>query len=1184
MKNPNAGNQQCEQMLRDAVIFVLALTAQNLFAQSRSVKFEHIGMEQGLSQSTVYCILQDRQGFMWFGTQGGLNKYDGYGFIVYKKDVFDSTSLSWNDVPAIHEDHAGTLWVGTSGGGLHRFDREKEQFTRFVYDSNNPQSLSHNSVSAVYEDRSGVLWVGTNDGLNRFDRDKKKFARFLYDPKDPNSLQGNSVFSIYEDRSGTLWIGTERWLNKFDRQKEQFTHYEHDPQNPPNTRARPITAILEDRYGTLWIGTRSAGLKKFDRGTGQFTHFFHDPNNSRSLSNDRVQAIYEDRTGTLWIGTWGGGLNQFDRNQKHFTRFFNDPKNPRSLVGNFVMSIHEDRSGRLWVGTFFTGISTFDPAKEQFTQFVKDPYNPNGLRGNAVLSFHEDQAGTLWIGCSGLARLSRDNRDTKQFGYFVHDPNNPKSLSHNNVSAICEDEAGMLWVGTLPGGLNKFDCNTKQFTHFVHDPKNPQSLSDNGIWTIYQDAASRNTLWIGTQGGLNKFDRDTAQFTRYVHDPKNPHSLSGNVVWAICRDSASPHTLWLGTSGGLNRFDYNTEQFTHFVHDPTNPHSLSHNRVYAICEDPASPDVLWLGTSDGGLNRFDRNTQQFSYYTEKDGLPNNTICGILMDEHGRLWLSTDNGLSCFDPQTKIFHNYNMADGLPYNEFHAGAYYKSKSGEMFFGSFNGFIAFHPDKIKDNPYIPPVVITAFQRYNTEAAEGKPIIEKGISIKQAITLSYKDNILAFEFAALSYRNSFKNQYAYKLAGFNDNWIQLGIKRGITFTNLDPGEYTLHVKGSNSDGVWNEEGASLKITITPPWWLTRWAYAIYALLVMAGVFATDRFQRRRLLAKERVQAQIREAELHAQTAEAQAKALQAENARKEVELQKAAELKAAYQELDAAHTNLKATQQQLITQEKLASLGQLTAGIAHEIKNPLNFVNNFAQLSAELTDEFVEQLNANADKTVAEVRGALEDLLADLRINNVKIHEHGKRADSIVRAMMQHARGGKGERQPTDVNKLVEEYVNLTYHGMRAKVPDFNVSIEQDFGELDDKIEMVPQDIGRVLLNLLGNAFDAVRERAQTADGSCAPKVAVSTRFVDGGVEIRVSDNGCGVPDDLRERIFEPFFTTKPAGSGTGLGLSLSYDIITQGHGGTLTVESTKGEGATFIITLPKNKISKTEQESNA
>jgi signal transduction histidine kinase len=463
-----------------------------------------------------------------------------------------------------------------------------------------------------------------------------------------------------------------------------------------------------------------------------------------------------------------------------------------------------------------------------------------------------------------------------------------------------------------------------------------------------------------------------------------------------------------------------------FVHDSKNPQWPTILFAPFMKIAPAGCGLNgWRARSIGS-----HHTKNSKHYTEKDGLPNNKIWGILEDDRGRLWLSTNNGISCFDPSvsaSSAFKNYTVRDGLSHQEFNRGAWFKSDNGEMFFGSMNGVTVFHPDSIRDNPFVPPVVITACKRYNTDDAEGIAIVERGISARQEIKFSYKDNIISFEFVALSFRNAEQNQYAYKLEGYREQWIQLGTHREATFTNLDPGEYVLRVKASNNDGVWNEEAPlhGVKITITPPWWRTRWAYSIYALLVITGGFVTNRIQRQRLIKKERERA---EAE------------------RKERELKKAEELKIAYEKLTEAHERLKVTQQQLLTQEKLASLGQLTAGIAHEIKNPLNFVNNFAALSVDLAKELQEELERRKAKgdgrgAESEEHGAkgedefknIEEILETLIQNAEKINHHGKRADSIVKSMMQHARGSSGQRELVDINHLLDEAVNLVYHGMR-------------------------------------------------------------------------------------------------------------------------------------------------------
>ena len=827
--------------LAGVMLLFLQLLPVHLLAQKDNIKFERIQVVQGLRLGDILSIQQDSQGFMWFGTWDGLYKYDGYSLTGYKHDRLDSTSLGNNLIFSLYEDRAGTLWIGTAGSGLNRFSSEQEEFTRFVRNPNDPHSLNANVVRSIYEDRSGTLWVGTWNGLNKFDRDTGKFTRVLCDPepKNPSAPDSYGVLSIFEDRSGTLWVATTgRGLHMLDRETGEFTRFVHDPGNAHNLSSNVVLSIHEDRSGTLWVGT-AKGLNRFDRENEQFRRFVHDPKNPYSLSANNIWSIHEDRTGRLLIGT-DDGLNIFEPNKEQFVRLVHEPKNLHSLSSNVVQSIHEDRTGALWIGTA-DGVNRLDREQQRFAHFVHDPGNPHSLSHKSVGAIHEDRSGTLWVGTEG--GLNKLDRDTGQFRHFVHDPKNPHSLSHNNVTSVHEDRSGTLWVGTR-GGLNRFDRDTEQFMRFVHDPENPHSLSANDIWSIHEDRTG--TLWIGTApGGLNRFDREQESFTHFVHDPNDSRSLGNNVVTSIYEGSSG--MLWFGTGGGgINRYDREREQFTLFVHDSDNPRSLSHDWVGVVFEDHAG--TLWAATWYGGLNKLDHDTKLFTLYTEKNGLPTNHICNIEEDEHSRLWLGTLNGLSRFDPQSETFRNFDVDDGLKNNLFNWNACIKSRSGELFFGGDNGIDYFHPDSVRDNPHIPPVVITRFTRYNSGDAEGNPIIEKGISERQYLDLSYDDRILTFEFAALNFRNPLKNQYAYKLEGFNEDWIQLGTKHDVTFTNLDPGEYTLRVKGSNNDGIWNEEGTSLRITVIPPWWRTRWAYGLYVLLFMTALYGIRDYELRRL------------------------------------------------------------------------------------------------------------------------------------------------------------------------------------------------------------------------------------------------------------------------------------------------------------------------------------------------
>jgi ligand-binding sensor domain-containing protein/serine phosphatase RsbU (regulator of sigma subunit) len=823
-------------MMRNVlIVMALSLSSITLNAQ-QTIMFDHLSVKQGLSQGSVVCILQDRQGFMWFGTQDGLNRFDGYDVTVFKHDPADSTSLNDNFVITLAEDSSGTLWMGTLNKPqmVNRFDGTTETFSHIQSESVDLRHARVGSAFTFYEDPSGVRWSGAiGEGVTRLDRRTGKTTVFKHDPSNPASLLDDRVYSVFGDRSGTIWIGTREGLERFDPNTETFVHYRHDEKNPASLSDNWVWPILEDRAGVLWVGTYRAGLNRFDRVTETFTHFRHEDTDPASLSDDRAYSLFQDRSGMLWVGT-DNGVDRFNPEMGAFARYGKNPKNPASLTDNSVKSIFVDRSGAAWVGT-----------------------------------------------ARGLDRL---DRVTGTFTHFRHDPSNPSSLGENMVQSILEDKSGVMWMGTQSSGLDRYDRATGRFTHFRHDPSNPHSISDNMIYALLEDR--RGVLWIGTyHGGLNRFDRATGTFKAYVHSDSLPGSLSAQGIWALHEDRDG--VLWVGTyKGGLDRFDRETETLTHFKHDPANPKTLSNDAVVCLHEDRTG--TLWVGTMSG-LNRFDRENGTFQRYSEKDGLPNSYIVGILEDDRGRLWISTVKGISRFDPGKQNFRNYDQSDGLQGDEFNTNASARDpRTGEMYFGGANGFNVFHPDRVLDNPFVPPVVFSGLTRYNTDDDEGKPIAEKGTAAKPEITLSYKDNVATFQFAALSFYNTSKNQYAYKLEGYSDNWIQLGSERRATFTNLDGGEYVLRVKGSNNDGVWNDAGAALRLTVTPPWWKTRWAYAAYGLLGFSFLYGMRRFELNRREQKTRV----RESELRAKAVEAEKRALEAENERQTKELEDARKL----------------------------------------------------------------------------------------------------------------------------------------------------------------------------------------------------------------------------------------------------------------------------------------------------
>ena len=808
-----------------------------------NIRFEHITVEDDLSQNGAFAILQDSDGFMWFGTQDGLDKYDGQTFTAYRHDPDNLNSLSNNWIWAIHEDHLGALWIGTLSGGLDRYDRELDQFTHYQHDPDNPQSLSHNEVLAIFEDPDGVLWIGTRRGLDLFDRETETFNHYQHNPDDPQSLGAAAVLSIHETLDGILWVGTEGGgLSRFDRETETFTHFSNDPDDPKSLSDNNVWVIYEDPFEVLWIGTDGGGLNRFDRETETFAHYQNDPGNPQSLSHNAVRAIYEDPSGALWIGTDGGGLDRFDRETETFAHYQDDPGNPHSLSHNFVYDIYQDWEGVLWIGTYGGGIDKFFWGGLNYAYFNNNPNDPNSLSDSDIRGIYEDQSGTLWVGTN--AGLNSFDRRTGQWNHYQHDPDDPDSLSSNIVGDVYEDQQGLLWIGTFEKGLNSFDPETERFTHYQNDPNDPTSFKGSTVTEIYQDQGG--TLWIGTlDGGLNRFDRESGGFAHYQHDPNDPDSIYSDNIFSIYEDQQG--FLWIGTFGdGLSKFDRENEIFTHFQADSKDSSSLSNNLVTVIFEDRGG--TLWIGTA-GGLNKLDRQTQTFTHYREKDGLANDMIVGILEDEGGNLWLSTNHGLSRFNPRTETFKNFDVNDGLQSNEFNGLAYHKSSSGEMFFGGIRGLNAFYPDRIQENnPYLPPIALTRLTQGGDEMDLGQTI-----NNVTEVTLNWPNNFFEFEFAALSYAHPEDNQYAYLLEGLDDDWIDMGTRGYGRYTHLPGGSYTLRMIGSNNDGIWNEEGTSLKVNVVPPLWETWWFRGAILLILVGGVIGGYRLRVRSLESRGR-------------------------------------------------------------------------------------------------------------------------------------------------------------------------------------------------------------------------------------------------------------------------------------------------------------------------------------------
>ena len=797
-------------------------------------KFTHLSLEDGLSQTTVNSILQDSRGFMWFGTQDGLNRYDGYNFVVYRNDADDPNSLSDNRVRDIVEDPLGFIWIGTEAGGLNKYDPGTNTFIRYRHNADNPNSLKNNTVLSIWQDGAGLLWLYMNEGwLTQFDTKSETFTHYQFSlPEISNFASGQNTKAVYQDGTGIIWLSNdEEGLVSFNQETGRFTYFLHNPGDVTSIGAGDVLDIYEDKAGNLWVSTEEGGLNLLDRENGQFTHFQYDPDDPYSISDNASRQVYQDRMGTYWVTT-AKGLNLFDPKTGQFIRYQEDPTDPYALSDDNINVIYEDRGGILWIGTNGGGINKLDPGRIQFAHYRNLPDNPHSLSTSYIYSICEDQDGILWVGGDDGV-LNRFDRVNNRVTRYEPDAEDPNALNTSwSVSTIYEDRSGTFWVGTYGGGLHTLDRKTGQFQRYLHNPDDLRSIASDIILAIYED--STGTLWVGTDGGgLNRFDRQTRTFHLYLSDPNDPNHFRPGMVRGIYEDRFG--FLWLTSwVDGLTRFDPRTEQFVNYRHDSENPQSLSRGEVYVAHEDRNG--TLWVGTSSG-LDKFDRETETFSHYTERDGLPNSVIYAIMEDASGYLWISTNRGVSKFDPRTETFHNYNVFDGLQSNEFNQNAFFQSSSGEMFFGGINGLNAFYPEQIANNPYRPPVVLTDFQIFNQSVAIGKDsILKQAIWDTQQITLNHDQNVFSLAFAALSYAAPEANQYRYKLEGFDDTWNEVDAKRRFaTYTSLSPDNYIFRVQGANEDGVWNEEEVSLEIIITPPWWGTWWFRAS----VLAALFA---------------------------------------------------------------------------------------------------------------------------------------------------------------------------------------------------------------------------------------------------------------------------------------------------------------------------------------------------------
>jgi PAS domain S-box-containing protein len=1153
----------------------------------KGIRFTRLSTDDGLSQTRVSQIVQDDQGFMWFGSQYGLNRYDGYKFKVFKHEPGNRNSLSGVFIYSLFKDRSGSLWIGCEEF-LDKFDPVTDTFTHYRIDTADAQSETV-PVTNISQDHTGMLWLSTIRGLVRFDPSTGRIIRYRHDPNNPLSLSNDQIRTTGEDREGTFWVGTSEGLDAFDRDTEKVTL--HVP-----LKDLSETSFYEDRVGVFWIfQITGGGLAVFDRKTHTLTHYsFHKGHLSDALMTGAMTML-EDRDGSLWFGTFGDGLVKFDRQERKFIRYRNDPATPDSLGEDNVTTLFQDREGNIWAGLHMMAPNRFSTRPPLFEKFKHEPGNPNSLSGTMVNGIYEDREGILWI--SAINALNRVDRKTGQYTFY----RTAVPGVSPRPTAIVEDRLGFLWVGSDNHGLTRFDPKTGLFRTFRHSPTDRFSLSSDRITGLFIDHAG--TLWATTHNGLNRFDPATSHFTVYKLDQQSAAQIDIEVKED--REGA----VWIGThSSGLQRLDPAAGRFTAiYKHNANDPTSLSNNRVNSVLFDHSG--TMWVGTQDG-LGKFDPRTATFKTYYEQDGLSGNAVSCILEDQQGSLWMSTNNGLSAFDPAKQTFKSYSAADGLPGADLGGwGACFKSPSGEMFFGGFSGGVAFHPDKVVDSPYVPPVVLTDFRIFGRPVTVGTgSTLSKSIGYTSAMSLSHDQNIFSLEFSALSYFNPATNRYRYKLDGLDRQWHEVGSnQRLVTYTTLPAEVYTFRVQGATSRGDWSEPGLELRVKILPPWWNTWWFRTLCAaaflgvlwLLYQARIqqlrrqerklrdvietiptfawtalpdgsvdFVNRHWQEYTGLSTERTVGSGWQEAAHPKDVERNVEKWRASLATGEpfedevryrrasdgqyrwflsravplrdgrgkilkwygtstdIEDRKRAEHEREQLRTDLAHLN------------RVSILGELAASVSHELKQPIAA----AMTNANTCMRWLKRDQPAVDKALEATSRIMRD---------------GSRATEIIDRLRSLYKKSPPHRELVDVNEIVREMLVL----LRGEANRYSISMRTELAPDLPKITADRVQLQQVFMNLMLNAIEAMKDTAG--------KLTIKTELGQGGqLLISVSDTGVGLPDENTDQIFNAFFTTKPQGSGMGLAISRS---IIESHGGRLWASANNGRGATFQLTLP-------------
>lgn len=1109
---------QKPSFLRLALLWIILIVPAPLYAQetpSQTLRFTRLTIDEGLSNPAVQVLLQDQQGFIWVGTEGGLNRFDGYRFIPYRHQPDNENSLGDNEVTALAEDSQGQLWIGLGQQGVDRFDPATQTFTHFEAGEEGT-GLSENGVFAVYVDSSDMVWVGTDGGgLNRIDPSAGTVTWFPHDGDSDEGISGGVVTAILEDSEGYLWLGSEEeGLTRLTRETGAFVRYQPDEDDPSSLAGEEVLTIFEDRQQRLWIGLRDVGMSRFDRATETFVHYKPSLETETSLEGDRasVDAVVVDADGMFWI-SHGGGLSMMDEKNGRFTHFHHDPLNPSSLSNDNGNALLVDRSGMVWVGTDGGGISLFNPRHLAFHHWREDVTNPAGLNNGFVRDIAIDGQGFVWLAAGAV--LTRFDPASQQFtNYAAGSDALPIDAAH--FVEVAPD--GAIWVGAREEAVGRLEPETGKFTLFEHNPDDPTTIGGDRLRSLLVDAAG--TVWVATDDErLSRFMPESSSFLRFGADD-NPSSMVPEAAIRGLVDARTNGQLWFGyEGGGVGLFEPETAVLHNISYDDQLADIYHEKNVELLYEDGTGQ--LWIGTDGAGLLRLDTTSETIVQYNEEKGLPSDIVTGLLTDQEGNLWLSTAADIAKFNPTTETFVHYGLREGLLGTDFQEAFAADASSGLFYFGHAGGLLAFDPTTIFVNDHVPPLRLTDFRIFNQSVAIGEEsVLTQTIDQTNAITLPYDASVFSFEFSALDFTRADQNRYAYIMEGFEQEWNEVdSSQRYVTYTSLPAGSYTFRVRGANNDGVWNEAGTAVSLTILPPWWETLWFRALLLVgslgLILGGYQWRSRSMTRRNIELEQLVTE-----------------------RTEALSQSNQQLQAAQNEAEEARQRAEAANQ---------AKSEFLSNMSHELRTPLNGILGYTQILQRETSHSAQ--TSEGLSIIAQSGQHLLTLIND--VLDISKIEAGKLTLDPAQFHLPAFLHG--------INALMK---------MRAEQKELLYVADMAPG-LPETVLADEKRLRQVLINLIGNAIKF------TPSGWVSLRVAqVAQPAIPGEARLRfeVQDSGVGIDESNLVKIFQPFEQVgdkQSRAEGTGLGLAISQRLVTA-MGGELRVESVVNKGSRFWFEL--------------